>query len=163
MKNGPTPAVRSVQHRGEHVRTVLVSSNHVADFQGFYLITTDILGPYGVGYAMGTLGWGPGIALYTVFGFMAGYSGYLIWHTFSVLTPTSSRSGIMAILRSELGVRRHGMWSISCKPSRCFWFWVRLLLCLDRTYRRSPNFASVIPSAHCCSCLPASLSHRSGL
>ena len=48
----------------------------------FYLITTDILGPYGVGFAIGTLGWGPGIALYTVFGFMAGYSGYLIWHTF---------------------------------------------------------------------------------
>lgn len=48
----------------------------------FYLITTDILGPYGVGFAMGTLGWGPGIVLYTVFGFLAGYSGYLIWHTF---------------------------------------------------------------------------------
>lgn len=48
----------------------------------FYLITTDILGPYGVGFALGTLGWGPGIALYTVFGFMAGYSGYLIWYTF---------------------------------------------------------------------------------
>ena len=48
----------------------------------FYLITTDILGPYGVGFAIGTLGWGPGIALYTVFGFMAGYSGYLIWHVF---------------------------------------------------------------------------------
>ncbi|KAI9701652.1 MAG: hypothetical protein M1820_006423 [Bogoriella megaspora] len=48
----------------------------------FYLITTDILGPYGVGFAMGTLGWGPGIALYTVFGFMAGYSGYLIWQCF---------------------------------------------------------------------------------
>jgi hypothetical protein len=28
--------------------------------KGFYLITTDILGPYGVGFAMGTLGWGPG-------------------------------------------------------------------------------------------------------
>jgi len=41
----------------------------------FYLITTDILGPYGVGFAMGTLGWGPGIVLYTVFGFLAGYSG----------------------------------------------------------------------------------------
>ena len=27
---------------------------------GFYLITTDVLGPYGVGFAMGTLGWGPG-------------------------------------------------------------------------------------------------------
>lgn len=48
----------------------------------FYLITTDILGPYGVGFAMGTLGWGPGIVLYSVFGFLAGYSGYLIWHTF---------------------------------------------------------------------------------
>lgn len=48
----------------------------------FYLITTDILGPYGVGFAMGTLGWGPGIVLYTVFGLMAGYSGYLIWHVF---------------------------------------------------------------------------------
>ncbi|RFU32356.1 hypothetical protein B7463_g4002, partial [Scytalidium lignicola] len=48
----------------------------------FYLITTDILGPYGVGFAMGTLGWGPGIAFYTIFGFMAGYSGYLIYHVF---------------------------------------------------------------------------------
>ena len=48
----------------------------------FYLITTDILGPFGVGFAMGTLGWGPGIALYTVFGFMAGYSGYLMWHVY---------------------------------------------------------------------------------
>ena len=48
----------------------------------FYLITTDILGPYGVGFAIGTLGWGPGIGLYTVFGFMAGYSGYLIYNCF---------------------------------------------------------------------------------
>jgi hypothetical protein len=37
----------------------------------FYLITTDILGPYGVPFAIGTLGWGPGIALYTVFGILA--------------------------------------------------------------------------------------------
>jgi hypothetical protein len=28
--------------------------------KGFYLITTDILGPYGTGFTMGTLGWGPG-------------------------------------------------------------------------------------------------------
>lgn len=27
----------------------------------FYLITTDVLGPYGVGFALGTLGWGPGV------------------------------------------------------------------------------------------------------
>lgn len=48
----------------------------------FYLITTDILGPYGVGFAMGTLGWMPGILLYTAFGFMAGYGGYLLWKIF---------------------------------------------------------------------------------
>ena len=35
-----------------------------------------------MGFALGTLGWGPGIVLYTVFGFMAGYSGYLLWHTY---------------------------------------------------------------------------------
>lgn len=48
----------------------------------FYLITTDVLGPYGSGFAMGTLGWGPGLAFYIVFGFMAGYSGYLVWRVF---------------------------------------------------------------------------------
>ncbi|KAF2095008.1 hypothetical protein NA57DRAFT_68057 [Rhizodiscina lignyota] len=45
----------------------------------FYLITTDILGPFGIGFSLGTLGWGPGIALFTVFGATAGYSGYLLW------------------------------------------------------------------------------------
>ncbi|KAJ5160362.1 uncharacterized protein N7482_007366 [Penicillium canariense] len=48
----------------------------------FFLITTDIMGPYSTGFTMGTLGWGPGIAFYTVFGIMAGYSGYLIWRVF---------------------------------------------------------------------------------
>ncbi|CZS88641.1 related to neutral amino acid permease [Rhynchosporium graminicola] len=48
----------------------------------FYLITTDILGPFGVPFAMGTLGWGPGIALYTVFGGLAIYSGFLLYWMF---------------------------------------------------------------------------------
>lgn len=48
----------------------------------FYLITTDILGPYGLPYAVATTGWGPAVALYTVFGGLAGYSGYLIWQMF---------------------------------------------------------------------------------
>lgn len=38
----------------------------------FYLITTDILGPFGVGFALGTMGWGEGFGLYTLFGIMAG-------------------------------------------------------------------------------------------
>lgn len=48
----------------------------------FYLITTDILGPFALPYAFASTGWGPGIALYTVFGFMAGVSGYLLWSMF---------------------------------------------------------------------------------
>ncbi|KKY29182.1 putative amino acid transporter [Phaeomoniella chlamydospora] len=48
----------------------------------FYLITTDILGPFNAPFAIGTLGWGPGVSLYTVFGFLAGYSGYLLWQMF---------------------------------------------------------------------------------
>ena len=50
----------------------------------FYLITTDILGPYGVGFAMGTLGWGPGIA---------------VSHLFRSTSPRS--------LRHVLGARDH--------------------------------------------------------
>jgi len=48
----------------------------------FYLITTDILGPFGLPFAFATTGWGPGIALFTVFGILAGYSGYLLWTIF---------------------------------------------------------------------------------
>ena len=48
----------------------------------FYLITTDILGPFALPYAFASTGWGPGVALYTVFGFMAGFSGYLLWTIF---------------------------------------------------------------------------------
>ncbi|KAK4983721.1 hypothetical protein LTR50_007040 [Elasticomyces elasticus] len=48
----------------------------------FYLITTDILGPFGVPFAIGTTGWGPGVALYSVFGFLAAYSGWMLWKIF---------------------------------------------------------------------------------
>ncbi|KAK0642885.1 transmembrane amino acid transporter protein [Cercophora newfieldiana] len=48
----------------------------------FYLITTGVLGPFGLPYAFATMGRGPGIALYTVFAGLAGYSGYLLWEMF---------------------------------------------------------------------------------
>jgi hypothetical protein len=61
---------RSGRRRGVPVSETLGSSLHRAQladvpFTGFFLITTDILGPYGVGFAMGTLGWGPGEATRT--------------------------------------------------------------------------------------------------
>ncbi|KAI1169995.1 transmembrane amino acid transporter protein-domain-containing protein [Nemania sp. FL0916] len=48
----------------------------------FYLITTDILGPFAVPYAIGTLGFGPGVGVFTAFGIVSCYSGYLIWKIF---------------------------------------------------------------------------------
>ncbi|KAB8446270.1 hypothetical protein FH972_025250 [Carpinus fangiana] len=40
----------------------------------FYLITTDILGPFSVPWAIAQMGYGPGFGLYTSFGIMAGVS-----------------------------------------------------------------------------------------
>ncbi|ODA79024.1 hypothetical protein RJ55_04614 [Drechmeria coniospora] len=51
----------------------------------FFLITTDVLGPFSTPWAFAQMGYGPGIALYTVFGVMAGYSGWIIWRSFSGL------------------------------------------------------------------------------
>ncbi|OQU95189.1 hypothetical protein CLAIMM_01433 isoform 2 [Cladophialophora immunda] len=55
---------------------------------GFYLITTDILGPFGVPFAIGTLGWGPGLALFTAFALVASYSGFLLWKVYLGLDST---------------------------------------------------------------------------
>ncbi|KAE8452521.1 hypothetical protein EG329_000424 [Mollisiaceae sp. DMI_Dod_QoI] len=51
----------------------------------FYLITTDILGPFSVPWAFAQMGYGPGIALYTVFGGFAMYSGFQLWKVFMYL------------------------------------------------------------------------------
>ncbi|EHK20735.1 uncharacterized protein TRIVIDRAFT_69432 [Trichoderma virens Gv29-8] len=72
----------------------------------FYLITTDILGPFGVGFSIGTMGWGEGIGLFTLFGLCAGFSGYLLWKVFldvdSYEFPTKNYG--------DLGYRIWGPW-----------------------------------------------------
>ncbi|KAI9172713.1 hypothetical protein HJFPF1_02225 [Paramyrothecium foliicola] len=72
----------------------------------FYLITTDILGPFGLPYAFATLGWGPGISLFTVFAVMAGYSGYLLWDIF--LGLDSYEYPIRSY--GDIGYRLYGPW-----------------------------------------------------
>ena len=44
----------------------------------FYLIATDVLGPFSVPWAMAQMGYGPGISLYTVFGALSGYTGWQV-------------------------------------------------------------------------------------
>ncbi|KAJ7339932.1 putative amino acid transporter [Mycena albidolilacea] len=70
----------------------------------FYLITTDILGPFGLPYAFATMGWGPGVALYTVFAGLAGYSGYLLWDIF--LGLDSYQFPVLSF--GDLGYRLYG-------------------------------------------------------
>lgn len=51
----------------------------------FYLITTDILGPSSVPWALSQMGWGPGIVLYFIFGVLAFYAGLQMYQMFMVL------------------------------------------------------------------------------
>lgn len=51
----------------------------------FYLITTDILGPYGAPYAMSQNGWVTGNVMYIVMGFCAWWCGILLWKLFMQL------------------------------------------------------------------------------
>ncbi|TDZ48261.1 N amino acid transport system protein [Colletotrichum trifolii] len=48
----------------------------------FYLITTDILGPFSTPWAFAQMGYGPGVALYSVFGIMSFYSGWVLYRSF---------------------------------------------------------------------------------
>ncbi|SOV08725.1 related to neutral amino acid permease [Ustilago sp. UG-2017a] len=48
----------------------------------FYLITTDILGPYGAPYAMSQNGWVTGNVMYIVMGFCAWWCGIILWKLF---------------------------------------------------------------------------------
>ncbi|GKT52118.1 uncharacterized protein ColSpa_12299 [Colletotrichum spaethianum] len=48
----------------------------------FYLITTDVLGPFSTPWAFAQMGYGPGIALYTVFGITSLYSGWILHKSF---------------------------------------------------------------------------------
>ncbi|TKY88524.1 hypothetical protein EX895_002512 [Sporisorium graminicola] len=51
----------------------------------FYLITTDILGPYGAPYAMSQNGWVTGNVMYIVMGFCAWWCGIALWKLFCQL------------------------------------------------------------------------------
>ncbi|KAI9648666.1 hypothetical protein NHQ30_003304 [Ciborinia camelliae] len=81
--NSPVPRVSAVsdaewKNASRAIRT--------AGWSGiFYLITTDILGPFSVPWAFAQMGYGPGIALYTVFGGFALYSGWQIYNVFLAL------------------------------------------------------------------------------
>ncbi|OMP86728.1 N amino acid transport system protein [Diplodia seriata] len=93
----------------------------------FYLITTDILGPFSVPWAFSQLGYGPGIALYFVFAAMAGFSGVLLWWQF--LGLDSDKYPVKNY--GDLGFRIYGNWFryiINVLQSGQFFLGVTLLI-----------------------------------
>ncbi|KAF9244496.1 hypothetical protein BU15DRAFT_85879 [Melanogaster broomeanus] len=72
----------------------------------FYLITTDILGPYSTPFAFAQVGYGPGVACFVVFGAMAAYSGVLLWHMF--LKLDSEKYPLRSF--ADLAYRIYGRW-----------------------------------------------------
>ncbi|KAI6910556.1 oligopeptide transporter protein [Hortaea werneckii] len=73
----------------------------------FYLITTDILGPFSVPWAISQMGYGPGAGLYIGFGILAAYSGSQLWRMFCGLDSTKFP------LRNygDLAFRVYGNWA----------------------------------------------------
>ncbi|KAF2466790.1 amino acid transporter [Lindgomyces ingoldianus] len=73
----------------------------------FYLITTDVLGPYSVPWALSQMGYGPGVTLYTIFGLLAGYTGWQIWQMF--LRLDSSIYPLKSF--GDIAFRVYGSWA----------------------------------------------------
>ncbi|KAF8344794.1 hypothetical protein F5887DRAFT_885741 [Amanita rubescens] len=48
----------------------------------FWLLTTDIVGPFTAPYAISQVGWVPGVILFVFLGILSSYSGILLWALF---------------------------------------------------------------------------------
>jgi amino acid permease len=91
----------------------------------FYLITTDVLGPFNTGYAFSQMGLGPGVALFTVFGALAGYSGYQLWRLF--LQLDSDRFPMKGY--GDVAFRVYGPWfRHTCNMLQSFQFFLNVAL-----------------------------------
>lgn len=95
----------------------------------FYLITTDILGPTNVPWAISRMGYGPGFALYTVFGLMACYSGLQLWRIFVGLDST------------RFPMRNYGDMAF-----RVFGSWARILVNVLQSFQFFLNVSLLITS-----------------
>ncbi|KAK3075366.1 hypothetical protein LTR53_001371 [Teratosphaeriaceae sp. CCFEE 6253] len=95
----------------------------------FYLITTDILGPYNVPWAISRMGYGPGFALYTTFGALSCYSGLQLWQMFVGLDST------------RYPLRNYGDMAF-----RIFGNWARVLMNVLQSFQFFLNVALIIES-----------------
>jgi len=73
----------------------------------FYLVTTDILGWSGAPFVFASVGYGPGVALYVIFGAAAAFAAFAMWKTFMGLD--SSRFPMLSF--GDPYLRVYGKWS----------------------------------------------------
>ncbi|KAG1855713.1 transmembrane amino acid transporter protein-domain-containing protein [Suillus subalutaceus] len=107
---------KNVAHSSEEGSGALVTAGEYRAASGalrtatwgsmFYLITTDILGPYSTPWAFQQVGYGPGVACFFVFGILAAYGGFLLWWMF--LKLDSERYPVRSF--GDLGQRIYGRW-----------------------------------------------------
>ena len=70
----------------------------------FFLVTTDILGWSSCPFVFASVGYGPGVAIYVVFGLAAGAAGFFLWKVF--VTLDSARFPILSY--GDLFLRVYG-------------------------------------------------------
>jgi len=91
----------------------------------FYLITTDILGPFSTGYAFSQMGFGPGVALFTIFGVLSWYTAYQLWRMF--LQLDSDRYPLKGY--GDIAFRVYGPWFRHvCNVLQSFQFFLNVAL-----------------------------------
>ncbi|KAF6828409.1 transmembrane amino acid transporter family protein [Colletotrichum musicola] len=106
--SGPSPAERRIGNVTPEEWKRASRATRTAGWGAvFYLITTDILGPFSTPWAFSQMGYGPGIALYTVFGVMSYYSGWILYNAF--LGLDSDRYPLKGY--GDLYFRVFGTWS----------------------------------------------------
>lgn len=107
VSGGDTPDEKSSQtsHEREldNARRALRTAHWVSVF---FLITTDILGPFNAPFALSQVGYVPGVILYVVMGAIACYTGLILWKLYCHLD--SHKYPIKTY--SDLGHRILGNW-----------------------------------------------------
>ncbi|CAK5283068.1 unnamed protein product [Mycena citricolor] len=111
---GPNANIDAAPHLEKH-RGITLSERETASralrlaswSSVFYLITTDILGPFNAPFAISQVGWVPGIILYFIMGLVALYTGLILWRLFVRLD--SLRYPVLSY--ADLAERIFGTWA----------------------------------------------------
>ncbi|RAK84849.1 transmembrane amino acid transporter family protein [Aspergillus costaricaensis CBS 115574] len=83
-----TPSDSSLAVTDEEWRTASRALRTASWGTVFYLITTDVLGWANAPFVFASVGYGPAVALFIVFGCFAGFSGWILWKVFLELDST---------------------------------------------------------------------------